>query len=285
MVAHKRSHLAHGAHCDALVFSALVMFFGGGCEESPAPTLPTLQASVDRGAVVVPTPTPSPRADRGTVAAPDASLPADRGAVTAPDAAPPIDRGVVIAPDSSPPRSQRGRLRFLGPRRLTRELQRVLQLPADRLCQELGRFDCLSLVHSVSLGGVEPYQLNLYHPSETLSVSATSAVERVVLTACGERARLDRAALQGEGEAVLFAGLSLENEQLGDDAAAIEARATSTRRLYRRALLRDPSDEEVEALESLYETIKVSSETESPGLEWMWLSCAAVLSGAEFNLF
>ena len=147
------------------------------------------------------------------------------------------------------------------------------------VCNELGDFSCLEQVHTVTLGGVDPYQRGIYEAEHKSTLTTTVAVERVVYAARGARVTQDIAG--GEG---LFAELlgSTTSGALSDvNALLVEETLQS---LYRRALLRDATEGELTELKELYLTL---AENEGPLLaaEWAWLSCFATLSGAEFLMY
>lgn len=130
-------------------------------------------------------------------------------------------------------------MHFRGPERYTADLAAALQLPADGLCRELGRYDC-AVAHAVTLGGIEPYSSGVYEPSRPRSASAAAAIERLALSACEERAKRD---FEAPGEAVVFGPLA--GGDTGD-----EARRALARTLYRRLLRREATPDEVGALTS-----------------------------------
>lgn len=114
-----------------------------------------------------------------------------------------IEAGVTPpAPVTPPYQSVSPRLKRLNPQQLTAKLSGALGLPSDALCNELGDFSCLEQVHTVTLGGVDPYQRGIYEAEHKSTLTTTVAVERVVYAACGARVTQDIAG--GEG---LFAEL------------------------------------------------------------------------------
>ncbi len=180
----------------------------------------------------------------------------------------PADGGVA---DDSAPRmgvSTKGRVRFKGARRFARDLARALELDPGRVCLELGQYDCVGAVHTIALGGVEPYVLGVFAPTPETTATAPLAVERVVLSACGSRVDEDLAA----SEPLLFEGISSEPSEA--------LRAAAVERLYRRALLRDPSSAERSALVGLFDEIAADGLPDA-ARDWAVLSCFTVLTGLE----
>jgi hypothetical protein len=75
---------------------------------------------------------------------------------------PPVDAGQPDAgpgPQGDVARSTRNNLRFKGPERLTLDFAVALSLPPEQVCNELGQYPCTTFVHTVALGGVDPYGL------------------------------------------------------------------------------------------------------------------------------
>ncbi len=173
----------------------------------------------------------------------------------------------------------RANLRFKGAARIREDFARVLQLPADALCSELGRYDCIDEIHQISLGGVEPYRATIFVPFPGVAVGAPLAVERVALAACGERVRRD---LETPASAVYFGRLPIEGGALKSvDAPEVDAALT---RLFREALLREPSREDLAVLKGLYADT-VAEGGENPAQTWAQLACMSVLTLTESLLF
>jgi hypothetical protein len=129
---------------------------------------------------------------------------------------------------------------FRGPERYAADLSAALEVPADALCRELGRYDC-TVTHAVTLGGIEPYRSGIYEPTVPRSASAAGASERLALSACEARVGRD---FEAPEAALVFGPLAR-----GD--ASDEARRAVARDLYRRLVRREASPAEVEALASL----------------------------------
>lgn len=171
--------------------------------------------------------------------------------------------------------SSRGNLRFKGPERLNSDIAAALELPADAVCTELGMYQCTSAVHNVALGGVEPYGTGLYEPSGVTSSTTPLVVERVVWSACTKRASTDFADL---ANAVIFRGIQLNAAKLASpDGQQVRAAITQ---LVQRALLRDPTENEMTRYIKLASDIEATGNAE-PARAWMQAVCFAVLSSAE----
>jgi len=172
--------------------------------------------------------------------------------------------------------SPRPNVRFKGGERLRNDLARSLGLEPDQVCNELGRYSCTDLVHTIALGGVEAYVQGVYTSSEDTTATAPLAVERVVLAACTTAVDRD---LADAGEAAVFGGLDiagsgeLSDPDAPDVAAAIVA-------LYRRGLQRSPTEVEVAHLRGLYESVQGRG-GERVARDWAVASCFAVLTTME----
>ena len=172
-------------------------------------------------------------------------------------------------------------LKIKNHRVLEADLSAVLDLEPEELCNELGVASCLNLVHRVTLGGVAPYTQSVYQPSEVSSVSAPSALERVVYSACG--LRILRDFNPEEARDGIFGNLPLSQGGRLTDPQGSEVREAITA-LINRALLRDPSETEIEELIGLYEQLEMAG-TQLPGPSWAWGACFAVLTSVEFLFY
>ncbi|MBK7863568.1 MAG: hypothetical protein IPJ65_34180 [Archangiaceae bacterium] len=158
--------------------------------------------------------------------------------------------------------------------RLTADYAQALSIPIDQLCKELGQYPC-SLVHQVALGGTDPYGVGLYEPLPFTGMATPIVTERLALNACQQRATADVAA---GSSAVLWKGVQPDGAgKLDVNAPAVTAALDL---LYRRALLRHPTEAELGHLKALYADIEASGKP-SPGASWMVLSCFAVLTTTE----
>ena len=151
----------------------------------------------------------------------------------------------------------KARLKFIGGPRYAERLSQGLGVETETLCNELGRFSCVSL-HNIALGGVEPYDKNVLSPLPEPATTSPIAVERIALSACAEAVRQDR---QSAGP------LSLAN-------FTSEARARATQHLYRGLVLRNPSATEVAELE-------VFADEVSDPQTWAVAACVAVATSLE----
>ncbi|TSC34530.1 hypothetical protein FOF48_03565 [Corallococcus sp. Z5C101001] len=177
--------------------------------------------------------------------------------------------------DGGVAKSQKGNLRFKGPERLSLDLAQALELPAASVCNELGLYPCQN-VHGVALGGVDPYQHSVYETAPVTGATAPLAVERTVLSACNARVSLD---VSAPAAAVVFKDVALTADGKLADAAS-PAVATAMTSLVRRAWLRDPTQEERDALVRLAGDVAATGAAR-PGVAWMQASCLAVFSSAE----
>jgi hypothetical protein len=165
--------------------------------------------------------------------------------------------------------SQKPRVRPKHGERFARDLASALELERSELCRELGRFDCVSEAHRITLGGVEPYRAGIDAPLSVAPVTAPIAYDRVALSACSTRVDRD---FDAPGSAALFGPLAS-----ADSPAAREA---TSRMLYTRILRREAEPHEVQALGDLYAEVAAEVE-EEPAREWAILSCFAVATTME----
>lgn len=187
-------------------------------------------------------------------------------------------------PDSGPPpvvsKSTRNNLRFKGPERLTADYAAALELPPDQLCNELGQYSCAESVHTVTLGGVDPYQSGFYEPLPFTGVTTPIAVDRMALAGCSRRVALDVAT---PSQAVLFQDVTLDAQGRLVDREGTAVRA-AINVLYQRGLQRDAQAAELDSWVQLAADIE-SSISPQPGRDWMTAVCFAVLSSAESVFF
>jgi len=204
--------------------------------------------------------------DMGQAPAPDAGF-------ETPDLGPP-------PPDLGPPPPAASRpLQFKKFDQLREELARVLELDGSSVCTELGRFSCTDEAHRVVLGGAKAIGGNIYWGDPSPGPTTPVAFERVVLAACRRRAELE---VSGVAESrAFFEVVNVEEGAL--DPRHPQARS-AMRKLYRRALLRDPTAAEVEAMDALYDEIAAVNELD-PGMTWFQTVCAGVLSSTEFAFY
>lgn len=165
--------------------------------------------------------------------------------------------------------SEKAQVKFKRNARLATDFAAALSIPRDSLCKELGQYSCADLVHALPLGGTEPYGIGLYEPLAQSGLTSPVAVDRLALAGCVQRVSLD---LSTPNAAVIF-----KADPATGGAAAIEA-AVDT--LYKRVMLRKPTDAEVATLKQLHADI-VAKGKPDPSRAWMTLACFAVLTSNE----
>lgn len=153
------------------------------------------------------------------------------------------------------------------------DLMRGLSLTRDELCTELGAESCIRRVHTVALGGNDPFGSGLLKPPVSPLSTTSLAVDRVTLSACSKRARIDKA-----GSPKVFTALDLSGPAPAADSAAVSETITT---LFRRLLARDPKPREMVTLRGLVtnDTEKLTAE------EFATLSCFVVASSLESLFF
>lgn len=215
-------------------------------------------------------PTPNPGGADASLGDDAGVGPSDGGGGPTDGGLPPTDGGVV---EPELKRSAKARVKFKGRDRLRADLAQALGFAPGELCAELGRFDCFD-VHRISLGGVEPYDSNIFKPLEQTPITAPLAVERVALSACARRVDQDGGGANG----VIFKDVPLDGAALGEpDGPAIRA-AFDT--LYRRALTRPMRDAEWTHLRGLYDTVVASGDAQ-PARSFAILGCFSVITSME----
>ena len=163
--------------------------------------------------------------------------------------------------------SARPRVKFKTAERYAADLSNALSLPREALCSELDAFDCVD-VHRIALGEVDAFGLRLFEPLETRPITAPIAVDRIALSACGERAAQDFA---DSGNAASF------QEVAGTDASSASDRDAVVGRLYRQLLLREPTDAETNAVSSMYDDLPESGRAQT----WAQMACFAIATSTE----
>lgn len=171
-------------------------------------------------------------------------------------------------------RAQRGALQWKRNVALQRDLMRALELPEDGVCNELGRGSCTREIHHISLGGADPLRIGLYEPLPDTLASTPIVLDRVVMSACANRAKLDRS-----GPPVVFTELDLGAAAPSPEDDAFTATVTT---LYRRLLSRDPEPHEVTTLGAL-----ASDDAGAPvsAYDFAVLTCFAIGTSSEFLFF
>ncbi|WP_437733481.1 hypothetical protein [Sorangium sp. So ce1335] len=169
--------------------------------------------------------------------------------------------------------SRNPRVHWKGGTRLRNDLAQLLQLDAGEVCNEFGAMSCSESVHTVALGGLDPYRNQIFKPSPTTGLSTTLIVERIALQACRRRAERDVAG----GEA---------NPLIWRDVATSEGRAASLDALYAAALGRPPGARERDGFESLYaKALAEGPDAAEAETGWATLSCLAVVTSTEFLFY
>lgn len=162
--------------------------------------------------------------------------------------------------------SARPRVKFKTAERYAADLSTALSLPRESLCSELDSFDCVD-VHRIALGEVDAFGLRLFEPLESTPLTAPIAVDRIGLTACGERAQLDFAT---PGQATSFAEIA------GGDASQANREAVVSR-LYRQLLLRAPTDRELAMVTAMYDDLPAEDRDRT----WAQMACFAIATSTE----
>ncbi len=171
--------------------------------------------------------------------------------------------------------SKNPNVKFKGGERIANDLSQALGLAQDKMCLELGKFDCFKDAHLIVLGGVEPYQAAIMESWEFAPVTAPIAVDRVALAVCEQRAKADFA---DAGKAVIFKELASQNKE---DTGAMK-KAVDT--LYKRLLLRPSTTQEQDALVQFWDKVKAKG-GDKPLVTWATLTCFGVASSMEFLFY
>ena len=182
------------------------------------------------------------------------------------------DDAAVSSPSDQQPPSAKARVKAKGPVRLVNDLATALALPHDALCKELSVSDC-HVAHNIVLGGVEAYEARIQRPPATLSVVAPIAVDRLMLSACGERAHRD---FSDPKNAIVFVEVASGKHDT-------EARAQVVERIYDRVLARPVNATEREALVAFYDQLGGSGVDRAQ--TWAQLSCYAVATTTEMIFY
>ena len=172
-------------------------------------------------------------------------------------------------------RSARGNLRFKGNERLTYDLGIALGLPLDQLCLELGQYPCTYVVHTVALGGVDPYGKGLFEGAHVTGATTPIVVERVALAACSKRVTQD---LATPASAVVFKSIPVSGGKLTAPNGPEVRLALSE--LAQRAWLRDPTEAELQHLIGLNAGIEALN-VPDPAQAFMKAACFTVFTSAE----
>lgn len=152
------------------------------------------------------------------------------------------------------------------------DLARGLELPAEELCTEFGGRSCIREVHLVALGGHEPFATGMLESAREPLGTTPTVVDRVVLSACSARVARDLA-----GEPAVFTMVDLAASSI--DSGALRAMSIE---VYHRFLARDPSEAELEVLESLRRN---EAGGDVPASDVAKSVCYAVATTTEFLFF
>jgi hypothetical protein len=179
------------------------------------------------------------------------------------------------AADGGYAKSAKGNLHFKGNERLTFDYAVALGIPFDQLCNELGQYPCTFTVHTVALGGVDPYGKGLFEGASVTGSTTAIVVERVALAACVKRVTAD---LTTPAAAVIFKSIPVTAGKLSNPQST-EVRLAITE-LAQRGWLRDPTEAEIAHLIQLNADIEATNVAD-PATTWMKAACFAVFSSAE----
>lgn len=163
--------------------------------------------------------------------------------------------------------SARPRVKFKTAERYAADLSNALSLPREALCSELDAFDCVN-VHRIALGEVDAFGLRLFEPLETTPITAPIAVDRIALSACGERAAQDFA---DSGNAASF------QEVAGGNASDASNRDAVVARLYRQLLLREATEAETAAVTAMHDDLPEADRAQT----WAQMACFAIATSTE----
>jgi hypothetical protein len=215
---------------------------------------------------------PSPRPDS---ARPAPSPTSNQTPTQPPMAAPPAEqKPTTDEPAASAYAASRGRsVQWKRNAAFEADLMRGLDLTRDEVCQELGAQSCIHEVHTVALGGNDPFGSGLLRPAASSLSTTPLAVDRITLSACSQRARADK-----QGSPKVFTALDLSGPAPAPDAEAVTQTITT---LFQRLLARDPKPSELTTLADL-----LAGDTESmTAEEFATLSCFVVASSIEALFF
>jgi hypothetical protein len=176
------------------------------------------------------------------------------------------DRYPEVGPDA-PGLSERAHVRFKKQQLLENDLASALELTPAELCKEFDSLSCINQVHHIALGGVDAYKNSIFHGVEESLPTTPIAMERIVLSACGERVKRDFS-----GGGVIFTNLPAK-------VTDTKVLAGSIGTLFERALRRQASADEVKTMQGLYD--EVAKSTANATETWATLACYMVLTSVE----
>jgi hypothetical protein len=157
------------------------------------------------------------------------------------------------------------------------DLALALALAPESLCTELGQASCIREVHLMPLGGNDPFDTGILLPTAEPLATTPAVVDRVLLSACGQRVALDRAA--PAGQAAVFGQIDLNGPAPGPDDARLGATITE---LYHRLLAREPSSDELGIVAGL--AANASGEPLAAA-DFATLACFAIGGSTEFLFY
>jgi len=160
---------------------------------------------------------------------------------------------------------------------LENDLALALELDPANLCSELGQASCIRQVHLMPLGGNDPFGTGVLLPTAEPLATTPAVVDRVLLSACGQRVSLDRQA--GAGQAIVFTALDLNAPAPAPADPAVAATITD---LYHRLLAREPSADEQRIVGEL------AADTAGEPLaaaDFATLACFAIGGSTEFLFY
>lgn len=164
--------------------------------------------------------------------------------------------------------------------RLTADLAQALSLTAAEVCNELGQYPCTTVVHALTLGGVDPYGSGLYEPIPFTGITSPIAVDRVALAACTARVDRDLAA-PALGAIYKLVAIDGAGKLANPDGVEVDLALDA---LYQRALLREPTAQEKAHHRALYAEVLAAGKPQ-PARAWMILACFAVTTSVEFLFY
>lgn len=192
--------------------------------------------------------------------------------VTPPVSPPVTPPGPPLAPVEA---SSKAKLRFKGGERYAGMLAGALALERNLVCKELGQYDCVREVHKVTLLEVSPYRDGILEPLDSTAISTPVAVDRLALSACERRARLD---FEDLDNAELFGALPINEGALTDVQAPGVQAVVET--LFKRLVQRMPDAQEVESFRDLYTDMEKIGHPQL-ARSWASVSCFAVATMSE----
>lgn len=187
--------------------------------------------------------------------------------------------GLPAVAADAPVASLDPRVKFKDGERLLRDLSTALDIPRDKICRELGRYDCFNDAFKIVLGGVDAEYLGINQPLAQEALTAPIAVDRVALQVCTLRVQMDVA---DPTKAVLLKAQA--RPARGKPPAAWLRQTTAG--IYGAILGREPTRTETAELVRFYDKTARTGGKANPDAvkDWVTLGCFAVASSLE-NVF